>query len=256
MNIYETLAKKQKRRIGFDKKDEYLFFMKNRDILTKFPYFAFLYDSTNNDFDVMRANIIIKGYLNKIEIESEIDNLARYLDLSSKGDKIKFLLALKERTIDLPYYVLDKSKVYIPFFSFAINMIYFKEPNKLLTYPYTTLKDNYVDSAIDPFDTYGPNLYDSLYTKLIKVGTNGREVAMFHYDTNTIYIINSQGRLDEKIVLFDKYIKRPDFSLMIERIKPVVEAFFSDAREDFVDSLYASKFISGRLYWSLKRSIK
>ena len=45
MNSYELLEAKQKKRIRFEQKDEHLFFMKNREILNKFPRFAFLYDS-------------------------------------------------------------------------------------------------------------------------------------------------------------------------------------------------------------------
>lgn len=75
MNIYELLELKQKKRIRFEQKDEHLFFMKNREILNKFPRFAFLYDSEGNDFDVMRANIIILAYQNKKAIEEEIANV-------------------------------------------------------------------------------------------------------------------------------------------------------------------------------------
>lgn len=122
----------------------------------------------------------------------------------------------------------------------------------MLTYPYNELGENFVDSAIDPFDAYGTSLFDSFFTKLVKIGTNGKEVAFFHYDTNTIYIVNNQGRLDCKIVLFDKYIKRPDYSHMIDRLKPVVEAYFMNSREDFIDNLHKSGFISDHIYGMAK----
>lgn len=256
MSIYELLEKKQRKSSRFRQKEEHSFFMKNRDILNKLPRFAMLYDASDRDFDVMRANIIISAYLNKVAIEEEITNVSRYLEKDSKTDHVKFLLAIKERTIDLPYFVLNKSKIYIPFFSLALNLIYFKEPEKLLTYPYNQLKENFADSAIDPFDIYGPSLYDSLFTRLVKIGTNGKEIAFFHYDTNTIYIVNSQGRLDQKIVLFDRYIKQPNYTHMLERLKPVVEAYFSNSREDFINALYESHFISDRIYWTIKGPLK
>ncbi|MFA7385195.1 MAG: hypothetical protein WCZ24_03265 [Bacilli bacterium] len=256
MNIYRLLELKQRRRSRFSQKEEHSFFMRNREILTKFPRFATLYDVPISDFDVMRANIIITGYLNKVKIEEEIANISSYLEKDSKADHVKFLITLKERTIDLPYYTLNKNKIYIPFFSLALNSIYTKEPEKILTYPYDQLKDIYGDSAIDPFDTYGPNLYDSLFTRLVKLGTNGKEIAFFHYDMNVIYIVGSQGRLVEKIVLFDRYIKQPDYAHMLERLKPVIEAYFADSREDFINALYKSNFISDRIYWTIKGPLK
>ena len=256
MTIYELLNRKQKRRARFDQKEEHSFFMKNREILNKFPRFAYLYDAEGRDFDIMRANIIISAYLNKVAIEEEIINVSHHLKGDSKADYLKFITALKERTIDLPYLTFNKNKIYIPFFSLALNLIYTKEPTKMLEYPYDQLMENFSDSAIYPFDTYGTALYDSFFTKLINVGTNGKEVAFFHYDTNTIYIINTQGRLDQKIVLFDRYIKRPDYTHMIERLKPVIEAYFANSREDFIDALYQGRFISERIYWPSKRKIK
>lgn len=252
MNTYELLEAKQKKRIRFEQKDEHLFFMKNREILNKFPRFAFLYDSEGNDFDVIRANIIILAYQNKIAIEEEIANVGHYINKDVKTEHLRFVTAVKERTIELPYLTFNKSKIYIPFFSLALNLIYSKEPEKMLAYPYNELGENYVDSAIDPFDTYGTALFDSFFTKLVKIGTNGKEVAFFHYDTNTIYIVNTQGRLDCKIVLFDKYIKRPDYSHMLERLKPVVDAYFINSRDEFITSLHKSGFISDHMYAMIK----
>ena len=74
------------------------------------------------------------------------------------------------------------------------------------------------------------------------------EIAYFHYDTNTIYIVNSQGRLDLKIVLFDKYIRRPVYNHMLERITPVVEQYFANDRQNFIKSLLDNKFISNKMF--------
>ena len=96
---------------------------------------------------------------------------------------------IKEKMIDEPYFLDDKNKIYIPFFSRSLNQLYVREPEKLLVKPYSDLKDNFADSIVDPFDTYGALLYDSLYTRLLRVGTHNDETADFHYDTNTIYFV-------------------------------------------------------------------
>ena len=164
-----------------------------------------------------------------------------------KIDHSKFVNTIKERMVDEPYYLDDKNKIYIPFFSKSLNQLYVKEPEKLLEVPYVDLKDNFVDNVIDPFDLYGAELYNSLYTRLMKILSNGKEVAYFHYDTNTIYIINNQGRMDAKLVLFDKYIKNPSYNHMLERVKPVCKAYFDNDRSALINALYENGFISNKI---------
>ena len=247
--IFEILEAKKKKRKNFENSEEFKFFIENRHMLGKFSRFSFLYDSEGNEFNMMRANVIIYGLLNKQTIEMEVKSLKEY---GKDKDEEAFNLALKERCIDLPYYSENDLKIFIPFFNRALNQIYTLEPLKLLEDPYHSLEDNYQNSAIDPFDTYGAELYNSFFTKLVKVGTNGKEVAYFHYDTNTIYIVNDQARLDLKIVLFDKYIKKPNLNHMLERITPVISKYFADDRQGFIDSLLENKFISNKLYQLIK----
>ncbi len=251
MNLFELLEAKQKERKGIENTEEFSFFMEHRHELGKINKFSFLYDSEGNDFNIMRANIIITGLLNKQTIEAEVKSLDEY---QQKQDVPAFLDSLKERLVDLPYFSSNNMKIYIPFFPRALNQIYTNEPLKLLSEPYSNLQDNFVNSCIDPFDLYGPDLFNSFFTHLVKVGTNGKEVAYFHYDTNTIYIVNAQGRLDIKIVLFDKYLKRPTTSHMLERITPVIDKFFANDREGFIQSLYDNGFISSKMLDLIKKN--
>ena len=247
MTIYQLLEKKQRKRNSFYKSHEHRFFLSNKYLLNKIPKFAYLL-SNLDEFNVMRANIIIRGILNKKLIEEEIDNLNKYFIGGEKLDHVKLLTTIKERLVDEPYFACEKNKIYIPFFSRTLNQIYIREPEKLLYEPYLSLRDDYNDSIVDPFDTYGANLFDSLFSRLLKVGTNGKEVAYFHYDTNTIYIVNEQGRLDSKLVLFDTYLRRPNYNHMLERIAPVVSAYFDDDRTKMVNALFESGFISSKFY--------
>ena len=88
---------------------------------------------------------------------------------------------------------------------------------------------------------------------MIKISTNGQEIAYFHYDTNTVYIVNNQGRLDNKIVLFDRYIKKIYDNHMVERLKVVIDAYFQNSRSNFVESLFEQQFISEKIYLILKK---
>ena len=253
--LFALLQRKALKRNSFKKSDEYRYFLENRFQLEKFPNYRFLINSENNSFDVMRANIILRGIENKKEIESEIKSLATYLDKNNKDNHLKFISTIRDRIIDLPYYSDGTTKIYIPFFTKTLNSVYIKEPEKLLTFPYDKLEKDYIDSIIDPYDTFSYHIYNSSFTRLVFLGTSNskNEAAFFHYDTNIIYIINKQGRLDQKIVLFDKYIKHPNFSHMLNRIKPVISAYFACSRTEFVESLFKSGFISARLLYKLRR---
>ncbi|HPS18634.1 MAG TPA: hypothetical protein PLR04_00700, partial [Bacilli bacterium] len=233
---------------------EYRFFLENRESLNKFPKYSFLYDSDIDDFNVMRANCILYGLLNKDSVEKEVISLNKYLPSHSKSDSKIFRKALEERLVELPYLMANKEKIFIPFFTKAINLIYVEEPEKLLKPPYNELIKNYTKAIVDPFDTYGAELFNSYFTRLVSVYKSDKEVAYFHYDTNTIYLVNSQGRLDEKIVLFDKYMKRVSDHHMLERIRPVVESYFNYNREEFVQNLFKSGFISTKMLSIINKS--
>lgn len=247
VSLFKILEKKQKKRHAFKLSEEYSFFMDHRDILNKYRRFAFLYNSENDEFDVMRANIIIYSFLNKEELEKEISSFSNKLANKDKIDRAKYINTIKERMLDAPYYQNGKEKVYIPFFNGAINEIYMRYPEKLTSEPYVSLYNNFSTVLVDPFDTYGAKLFDSAFTRLINVGTDGKSIAYFHYDTNTIYFVNDQGRLDHKIVCFDKYLSKPYYNHMLERIKPVVDAYFANSRSDLLVALHKNNLISSRI---------
>ena len=242
--IYETLEKKQKYRRPYSSSEDYRYFISNREKLGKIKRYANLYDNEENEFDLMRANILLKGLENKQLFEEEIINIHAH----GKIEHASFLNALKERTIDQPYFETEKNKIYIPFFPVALNHIYTEEPEKLLELPYKNLMSSFEDAMVDPFDTYGADLFDSYFSSLIKVSSDKHVTAFFHYDLSTIYFINDQGRLDAKLVLFDKYMKRPVFTHMLERITPVCEAYFNNDREALVEALFYNNLISQTMH--------
>ena len=245
-NLFHYIASKAKKRQAFEQNEEFHFFLANRHLLTRLPHFTYLYDAEEDPFEIMRANIILFAYINKSKMEEEINNLGNYIN-SSKKNHANFIKSFHEIISELPYYQENSDKIYIPFFTRALNQIYLNEPEKLLTYPYNGLKENFKDTVIDPFDAYGFELYNSHFSRLVKIKSEDKEAAFFHYDTNTIYFINEQGRLDTSIVLFDRYIRHPNYSHMLERIKPVVDAYFNFDREQLIRALYDNGFISNHL---------
>ena len=250
-NLFSYIASKAKRRKTFESSEEFHFFIEHRHILMRFPQFIHFYDTENDPFQMMRANIILQAFINKMKMEEEAANLDKYLD-SSKKNHDNFVKSFHEIISELPYYEEENEKIYIPFFPRSLNQIHLNEPEKLLTSAYSNLQEDFKDTLIDPFDTYGSELYNSHFSRLVKIKTVDKETAFFHYDTNTIYFVNEQGRLDAGIVLFDRYIRHPSYSHMLERIKPVVDAYFAFDRNGLIDALYMNGFISNRLLRRIK----
>ncbi len=249
--LFDYIASKAKRRKGFEKSEEFRFFLENRHLLTKIPRFVHFYDLESEPFEVMRANIILQAYLNKNKMEQEVRNLGNYIT-ANKKNHAHFVKSFHEIISELPYYQEGKDKILIPFFTRSLNQIYNDDPEKLLTYPYDGLMENFKDTVIDPFDTYGSELYNSHFSRLVKIRQEGKETAFFHYDTNTIYFVNDEGRLDTSVVLFDRYIRHPNYAHMLERIKPVVDAYFAFDRDAFLKALHDNDFLSSTLLRLIK----
>lgn len=247
-SLFATLDSKQKYRRPFSASEDFKYFIQNREKIGNFKRFSSLYDDEENEFNIIRANILLKGLENKKMFEEEIVNIQNHGTFEHSA----FINTLRERTIDLPYYEVNEIKIFIPFFSVALNQIYTNEPEKLLVEPYKNLYVAFEDATIDPFDTYGAELFNSYFSSLVKVKQSLHVTAFFNYDMNTIYFVNDQGRLDTKVVLFDKYIKRPILTHMIERITPVCEAYFNNDRQGMVQALLDNNLISPQMYKMIK----
>ncbi|MBQ6731356.1 MAG: hypothetical protein IJR08_05590 [Bacilli bacterium] len=245
-SLFNFIASRAKRRKGFEKSEEFRFFLDYRHLLTRLPRFVNFYDLDSDPFDIMRANIILQAYINKAKMEEEVRNLSNYINVNKKNHA-HFVKSFHEIISELPYFQDGKDKIFIPFFTRSLNEIYIDDPEKLLTYPYDGLAENFKDTVIDPFDTYGSELYNSHFSRLVKIRKEDKETAFFHYDTNTIYLINEQGRLDTSIVLFDRYIRHPNYAHMLERIQPVIDAYFAFDREAFLKALHDNGFLSTHL---------
>lgn len=251
MELLEFLNRRKKKRKSFIDTFEYKYFNQNKAELAKFPKFSYLQRFDNGNFDIMRCNVLLRAYQNKILLEEEANNISTY-EKEDKFNVESYKEIISHKMLDQPYLKDGNNKIYIPFFSKIVNLIYTEDPKKLLKYPYSTLKDDFQDMVVDPFDTYGYELFNSYFTSLVKIYERDGSAAFFNYDLNVIYIINSQGRLDGRIVLFDKYIRRPNYNHMLERMKPVVEAYFNFDMTGFVQAMKDQGFISNHMFYLIK----
>ena len=173
--LFDYIASKAKRRKAFEKSEEFHFFLDYRHLLTRFPRFVNFYDVDTDTFEIMRANIILQAYLNKTKMEEEVKNLSTYITPNKKNHD-NFVKSFHEIISELPYYQDGKDKIFIPFFTRSLNEIYNDDPEKLLTYPYDGLAENFKDTVIDPFDTYGSDIYNSHFSRLVKIKKVDKDV--------------------------------------------------------------------------------
>ena len=237
--IYNIL-KQERNKKGLSSCNEMTFYRKFRGMLKSNPIF-FKYADIDNDFDIIKANIIIKSIINKDELDSVINDMyianANVSVESIKDD-------IKEKTSDLPYIAYDNFKIFVPFFNKATNIIYSNESEKMFQYPYVELFKKFEPFFIDPFETYNIDLFSSLFTQLVKIHESNTAVAFYHYDFNAIFIISKQGTLDNIIYLFDRHMKNPHKYNIIEKVRPLVQAYFDNDLSLFIYLLYKNDLVS------------
>ena len=243
MNLYKILEKEQ-RPTSFESSPEAVFFRKHLSEFAAFQnYWPFLKPS--HPFDVIRANILINAALNKKAIEEA------YLKKSKQEKKSDAGLPLKEFMAnvltDLFYLVFEGKRIYVPLLPSSINDIYSKDFQKLDEEPYRKLLRNYLSITVDPFDYYGLDLFDSHFTRLVPIRRKEGILAAYDYDAERLYFINSQGRLDAEVCLFDKGLLSVNKNHMMSRLLPVADAYLSNDKEGFRKALVEGKLISGTL---------
>ena len=247
MTLFDILEAKQ-RRNSYRKSDDYFYFEENRQILNNIEMYRFL-NLPKNEFDVIRANIVIRALKNKALLDDAID-YAYHASMMKTSDAMNFI---HERMTGLPYIQDGDIKIYIPIFSKAINLLYYQDFGRLMKAPYNLLFTEFESSCIDLFETYSFSLYDSMFTKFITVYKDEDVLVVYHYDFRSLYIINDQGRLDAKIALFDKYIRKPVTNHIMDRVKPVVKAYLDNDRDGLLRALGENSLISWRLINDIRR---
>lgn len=237
-NLFESLQKAQ-RATSFQNSEEMRFFVHNSFLLTKstlWNHFRLPEDS----FDVVRANIIIRSLINQ-EI---IEKLYKNYEVGRRDEQLSLEEYMASGMADLPYLVHEGRKIYVPIFPSSINHIYSEDFYRLSTPPYDNLSKIIESMTIDPFDYYGYHLYDSYFSRLIPIKGKGKVFAFYDYDAECIYFVNDQGRLDNLIALFDRGIKKPVKTHMIERVEKVVDAYLAMDRDALLTSLLEEKLVS------------
>lgn len=219
------------------------------DHLDFFSTYGFLsnYNSMTNSFELIKAAVIIQSIMNKNKIERETE---LYTDIELNKQSRNVVIHSR-----LPYFEYEGTKIYVPFFTREFNIHYDTELDSLTRSPFITLQDDFESSVVDPFDTYGFNVFDSNFTRLIKIDEYEDEhVAVFyHIGFETIYVINNQGGCDVRIPIFDSDLKKRNHYDLFKRVSRLMKYYFDDDRKGFIESLKNEELISEHLYEEILR---
>ncbi len=243
MKLYEILEHSVDRNRLIDSK-EYRFFNSHKVVLENYSFFN-KFNRVDDAFSLVQANIIIKGMINKLAVENIIKD---------DKDKIGYRVEkIRDKLIRFRHHGLY---VYIPFMLPNHNNIYFKSPEKLLTFPYSQFVDDFSDSIIDCFDFYNFTLFQSGFSNLIYIDEDETTKAFYHPNLQVIFIINDQGRADTTIHLFDRALKDPHNENIVKRLSSVVGHYYAGDKVGFIDSLFINRLISEKLYRKIYKSLK
>ncbi|HZJ89986.1 MAG TPA: hypothetical protein VFD05_04900 [Bacilli bacterium] len=226
MKIFQTL-KQQQRRDALTSSREYKRFREHYSLL--YEHHALLYfDNDKDGYSLIIASIII-------EVLQQIEKLKQQ----------SFTLLAKENRLTT-FTHLD-TVISVPLFGVSNNLLITKEllPNFDLNH-----------YLIDFLEAYNFNLLESKFTSLVFLYEHKNTRAYYHYDFNTVFIVNNQGRLDQRICLFDKNIKSPNYENIKERVLPAVKAYYALDKKGFITALYTNDLISQKLYNKFIRTVR
>ena len=246
----------KRRKINYSSTEDFRFFSENAGKYAQILSFYHIPLSERNPFRVIQGNILIRSAMNKKLVDDvlnlEYDNSLKVTEVSQNEYLRKKLWNSYEKN-NSPYFSVGKARIYIPLFSIPLNIIYNDQCDKLVEYPYNQLTKNPLTSFVDIFDTYGYKVYDSKFTNLVLIKEDKTSAAFYSNDFSCIYIINDQGRLDQIIPLYDKYIKHPEMHHIMSKLTDVVDAYYSSSYPTFVFSLYSNGFISKKTYKKMRK---
>lgn len=212
------------------------------------------YNSNTTIFDIIKSTIILRGLKNKRKFDDAIKLLGPE-ELSSP---------IFKRTLfdNLPYFLVDGIRIYIPTYDPRINKRYYDDILSLQRFPYSSLVQDPESSLIDPFDVYGYLPFDSCFTRLIKLGAHDVDSqAFYHPDFKTIFIINDQGGLEVEIPIFDDRLHHPDEDGLLDRLDTLVSYYYAGDRDEFINAFRDLKLVSKALFKEMlsfenKRALK
>jgi len=200
-----------------------------------------VFNDNSSLFGIIKGNIVLRGLLNK----KVIDENVRVFSV----DQLKRRSVIDSIHFELPYLEFKGQKIYIPSYSTQVNSKYGDDIQELKTFPYSALlKDNQA-SIVDPFETYGNHLFDSDFTKLVKLDIHDSDSnAFYHPNFKVIFVIDDCGGLQQEIPLFDEKLKNPSGDGLFQRLEILMKDYYMNDNDAFLEHLLTLELISRSLF--------
>ncbi len=207
------------------------------------------YNDNTSLYGIIRANIVLQGLKTKKELDHNIELFSKAMLSDAEVVRPFFLNA--------PHFLFEGQNIYIPTYSPNINARYEKKPESFKDSSYAALIIDGTCSLIDPFETYSYALYDSMFTRLVRLQSHECDSsAFYHPEFRTLFVINLDGSLQQEIPLFDEKLRNPNDYDLFGRLEALMEAYYSNDRDRFLSDLVRLELISKSLYEEILHEVE
>lgn len=188
-------------------------------------------------FGLIKSDIILRGLLNRHIMNADINQFTK--------EQLAFEGVQRALTLELPYFLFHGNKIYIPTYDLQTNQRYDKAPYEL--------KDDFMendgDHVIDPFAVYGNSIFDSPFTRLVKLNTSKNGVlGFYHVEFKNLFFITANGSLEQEIPLFNEKCKTVMGNQIWDKLEKVCQAYFEYDPSLLLSVLKEEGFISTSFY--------
>ena len=206
-----------------------------------------VFNDVSSLFGLIRADIVLTGLLSKKRLDYYLKNYTL--------DQLKKPMVIANSHSRLPYMEYENQKILIPTYPQELNHLYCDELSGIITGKYSPVLNDGKAFVIDPFLEYGNSLFDSSFTRLVKLGVSSKySDCFYHPEFRSIFVIDKSGSLKEEIPIFDEGIKIPVMEDLFDRLDLVMKDYYNNDRLLFLQHLKEYGLISSRLYEDIQHN--
>lgn len=187
------------------------------------------FNENRSIFAIIKSNAVLRGLLNR-KILNDNYNLFSSDKLENKNVVNGFLL-------QIPYFIHNEKRIYIPTYSQDVNEMYSINPSLLKKEENKKCLSDPNFNIVDPFKTYGLSLLNTPFSRLIKLDVETDDIkAYYHVQFETLYFVNNEVELIEEVPIVDEKIKLKNNLTLFEDLNHVALDFFNhDIKKMFND---------------------
>ncbi len=204
--------------------------------------------------ELINSNIVLRGLLNKIQVEKGLLEFE-----SAHFDTLSFMTYVEKRkminfdihqyTDDMPQFVDRESNqtIIIPFFEPFINQRYIDDISIFTLKQHSSYFYSFNQHMLDPYKTYGYQVYKSPFTKLEMLYENSHMILFYYDDFKCIYAFKKDKlKLTRTIHIIDQYSTKTDID--IDDIKEAARLYADFKFKELLELLHDKEYVSDKTY--------